>query len=36
MDFMTDDCVFLTGGGSKHYGTKYAGFDGIKDRFIEV
>jgi hypothetical protein len=27
---------FMTGGGSKHYGTKHAGFDGIKDRFIEV
>ena len=36
MTFMSDDCVFLTGGGSEHYGTKHAGFDEVKARFIEV
>jgi steroid delta-isomerase-like uncharacterized protein len=36
MAFMSDDCVFLTGGGSEHYGTKHEGFDEVKARFIEV
>jgi steroid delta-isomerase-like uncharacterized protein len=36
MTFMSADCVFLTGGGSEHYGTKYKGFDEVKTRFIEV
>jgi hypothetical protein len=36
MAFMSDDCVFLTGGGSQDYGTKHEGFDEVKVRFIEV
>ena len=36
MSMMTDDCVFLTGGGKEHYGTRVEGFDNVKQRFIEV
>ena len=36
MALMTDDCVFLTGGGSEHYGTRYEGYETVKARFIEV
>ena len=36
MAFMSDDCVFLTGGGSEHFDTKHEGFDEVKARFIDV
>ena len=36
MALMTDDCVFLTGGGSNHFGTRYQGRDEVRERFIEV
>jgi ketosteroid isomerase-like protein len=36
MAMMTDDCVFLTGGGTSNYGTRIEGFESVKKRFIEV
>jgi ketosteroid isomerase-like protein len=36
MSYMTEDCVFETGGGSEHFGTRYEGFDVVKQRFVEV
>ena len=36
MSFMTDDCIFETGGGQARYGTRYEGYDAVKARFIEV
>ena len=36
MSYMTDDCVFETGGGSEKYGTRYQGFELVKSRFIDV
>ena len=36
MSFMTEDCIFDTGGGAEHYGTRYQGFDEVRARFIEV
>ena len=36
MDFMTEDCVFETGGGSERFGTRYEGYTEVKKRFIEV
>jgi ketosteroid isomerase-like protein len=36
MDYMTDDCIFETGGGSEKYGTRFVGFDSVRQRFIEV
>ena len=36
MQYMTDDCIFETGGGSERYGTRHVGFDNVRQRFIEV
>ena len=36
MSYMSADCVFETGGGSERYGTRYEGFDVVRERFIEV
>ncbi len=36
MAYMTDDCVFETGGGAEQYGTRYAGAAEVRQRFIEV
>lgn len=36
MEYMTDDCIFETGGGSEKYGTRFVGFDEVRRRFIEV
>jgi ketosteroid isomerase-like protein len=36
MSFMTADCVFETGGGKEQHGTRYEGFDVVRERFIEV
>lgn len=36
MGFMTDDCVFEPGGGSERFGTRYEGYEAVKERFIEV
>jgi len=36
MAYMTEDCVFETGGGSERYGTRISGFEEVRKRFIEV
>ena len=36
MSFMTEDCVFETGGGSEKYGTRIEGYTAVRERFIEV
>lgn len=36
MDYMTEDCIFETGGGTQQYGTRFAGYDSVRERFIEV
>ncbi|NIB42840.1 nuclear transport factor 2 family protein [Pseudomaricurvus alkylphenolicus] len=36
MSFMTDDCIFETGGGTERYGTRFVGQDLVRERFIEV
>ncbi|MFT7533321.1 MAG: ketosteroid isomerase-like protein [Gammaproteobacteria bacterium] len=36
MSFMTDDCVFETGGGTERWGTRYQGSEQVRQRFIEV
>lgn len=36
MSFHTQDCVFETGGGAERYGTRYAGYESVRNRFIEV
>lgn len=36
MSYMTQDCIFETGGGSEQYGTRFAGFEAVRNRFIEV
>ena len=36
MAYMTDDCVFETGGGVEKYGTRFEGFAAVRERFIEV
>ena len=36
MAYMTDDCIFETGGGAERYGTRFEGFDAVRSRFIEV
>jgi len=36
MEYMTDDCVFETGGGTERYGTRFEGYEAVKARFIEV
>ena len=36
MQFMTLDCVFEPGGGPERFGTRYEGYDAVRERFIEV
>lgn len=36
MEFMTKDCVFETGGGTEKFGTRYEGYEAVRERFIEV
>jgi hypothetical protein len=36
MEYMTDDCVFETGGGTDKHGTRYEGYENVKARFVEV
>lgn len=36
MGFMTEDCVFETGGGAEKFGTRYEGYETVRERFIEV
>lgn len=36
MAMMTDDCVFLAGGGVQPYGERYVGRQAVRERFVEV
>ena len=36
MKYMTEDCVFESGGGAESYGTRYIGYEVVKKRFIDV
>ena len=36
MAWMTDDCVFETGGGAEPWGTRFIGARAVRARFIEV
>jgi ketosteroid isomerase-like protein len=36
MRYMTDDCIFETGGGSEKYGTRFEGYTAVRERFVEV
>ena len=36
MGFMSEDCVFETGGGSERYGTRYQGENIVRERIAEV
>jgi len=36
MAYMSEDCIFETGGGSERYGTRYVGYETVKARFVEV
>jgi len=36
MEFMTADCVFETGSGTEKFGTRYEGYEAVRERFIEV
>ena len=36
MKFMTEDCIFETGGGPDRFGTRYEGAEAVRSRFIEV
>ena len=36
MSSMSSDCVFETGGGSQKHGTRYSGYEEVKESFIEV
>lgn len=36
MSYHTNDCVFETGGGVEKFGTRFEGFDVVRERFIEV
>lgn len=36
MEFMTKDCVFEPGGGPEKFGTRYEGYEVVRERFIEV
>ena len=36
MGYMSEDCVFETGGGSEKYGTRFTGSEAVRQRFIEV
>lgn len=36
MAYMTDDCIFETGGGTEKYGTRYEGAEAVRERFMAV
>lgn len=36
MAYMSDDCVFETGGGTASHGTRYQGAEAVRARFIQV
>ncbi|MGI9319379.1 MAG: nuclear transport factor 2 family protein [bacterium] len=36
MSYMTEDCIFETGGGGEKYGTRFEGHDAVRERSIEV
>ncbi len=36
MAFMSQECVFETGGGVEKFGSRYTGFDEVKSRFMSV
>ncbi len=36
MSYMSEDCIFETGGGAERYGTRFDGFAAVKRRFVEV
>ena len=36
MAFMANDCIFETGGGPEKYGTRFVGFESVRQRFIDV
>ena len=36
MSMMTEDCVFLTGGGEGSSGSRYEGAESVRERFVEV
>lgn len=36
MSYMTEDCIFETGGGTEKYGTRFSGFNAVRQRFIDV
>ncbi len=36
MQYMAKDCVFLTGGGSGPYGSRFEGVEQVRERFIDV
>lgn len=36
MSYMSDDCVFDTGGGAQKHGTRFEGFGAVRQRFIDV
>ncbi len=31
MEFMTKDCVFETGGGTEKFGTRYEGYEAVRE-----
>ena len=36
MSFMSEDCIFETGGGSERFGTRYQGNNIVRERIVEV
>ena len=36
MSYMSEDCIFETGGGPEKYGTRYQGQQAVRLRFIDV
>ena len=36
MAYMTDDCVFETGGGTERYGTRHVGYETVREKFVGV
>jgi ketosteroid isomerase-like protein len=36
MEFMTVDCIFEPGGGPEKFGTRFEGYDAVRERFIDV
>ena len=36
MSYHTQDCIFEAGGGSEKYGTRFSGYDVVRQRFMDV